>query len=514
MWSPGTTIGCRRSAPGYVPARYGARSATGAGLPLALAEGQVLKDLTITMTPQGIVSGKITDRNNDPIQGARVVAMTSGYSRGVRTLVLGSNNATTNDQGEFRIANLAPGRYYLAALDTRTTDLAANTGPAPAEGNVMTYYPGVTDSASAAPVMVTPGAELRGIDIRIRSARMFTVRGKAVNGSTGAPAAGVLLRAGPNQQDVAQAVMSTLTVGLTQTAQDGAFELRNITSGSWNITAVSVALPNAGATPRLSGSVTVDVGERDLASVVLQLGSAASVTGAVRVEGGDIKTVFPKAAQTPSTAQVINADLAGLAELASRPLVALHEVLSGGISSQPSRINDDGTFRIEGINPGKYALSVTALPQGYYVKSVRFGGTDVTHAALDFNSGTGGSLDILVSAKSSEVDGSLHNEKNEPMGGVLVALWTKDPELGSPENGVRTASTDQNGSFQFKGLGPGEYYVAAWEDADSEHLQNRDLLAMFADDDAKIKLAEGAKESVDPKLITSEKLAAAMARLP
>jgi hypothetical protein len=510
---PGNNYRLSAQRPGYVPAQYGARAGNTPGSPISLAEGQVLKGLTITMTPQGTISGKITDKNNDPIQGARVVAMTFVYQRGVRALMPGSN-ATTDDKGEYRISNLAPGRYYIEALDRGATDLAATGGPTRTEGSVMTYYPSATDSAGAAPVMVTPGAELRGIDIRIRSARLFTVHGKAVNVSSGAPAAGVLLRSAPAQQDASQTVMALLTVGTSQTAQDGSFELRNVTSGSWTITAISIPLNNGGSTPRLSGNVTVDVGERDVAGVVLQLGPAAGVAGAIRIEGGDIKAIFPTPAQTPNTAQVINASLAGLAASASRPTVGLFDVLSGGLAGLPSRINEDGTFKIEGINPGRFAVMVTALPQGYYVKSVRFGGADVTHAALDLTSAAGGSLDVLVSDKGSEVSGSVHNEKNESMAGLIVALWTKDPELGSPENGVRTASADQNGSFQFKGLPPGEYYLAAWEDAEAAQLQNRDLLAMFSDNDAKIKLGEGSKQSTEAKLITSEKLAAAVAKLP
>ncbi len=100
------------------------------------------------------------------------------------------------------------------------------------------------------------------------------------------------------------------------------------------------------------------------------------------------------------------------------------------------------------------------------------------------------------------------------MAGFIVALWTKDPDPGSATSGLRTTYADQSGGFQFKNLPPGEYYVAAWEDAEAAQLQNRDLLAMFADDDAKINLAEGAKQSAEAKLITAEKLAAAVAKLP
>ncbi len=82
--SPGTNYQLSVQRPGYIPARYGARSANAPGAPLSLDDGQVLKGLTITMTPQGVVTGKVTDRDNDPIQGAQVILLRSGYQRGVR----------------------------------------------------------------------------------------------------------------------------------------------------------------------------------------------------------------------------------------------------------------------------------------------------------------------------------------------------------------------------------------------------------------------------------------------
>jgi hypothetical protein len=512
---PGANYQLTVQRPGYIPARYGARSTNAPGAPLSLGEGQILKGLTITMTPQGVISGKVTDRNNDPIQGALVLAMRSGYQRGVRMLVPGSTSQT-NDQGEFRIPNLAPGRYYLAVADRRGGDTAAN-GAAPAEGNVTTFYPNATDAQGAVPLNVTPGSELRGIDVKMRGGRLFSVRGKAVNLNTGAPAGGLIINAIAKQQDTAQplGILAQLTGGNAQSATDGTFEMRNLTSGSWNLHAVGGVSVNGAATPKLSGQVNVQVGDTDVTGVLLQLGTGVTVTGSVRLEDGDIKTVFPTLSQSgANVGQVIVADAGGLILLGGRPAVSLSEIVLSGGAPPPGQLNEDGTFKIEGINFGKFALNMNQLPQGYYVKSVRFGGTDVTHAALDFTSGAGGSLDILLSNKSSDISGSVRSEKNDSVTGLMIALWTKDPELGSATNGVKTAYTDQNGSFQFKSLAPGEYYVAAWEDADAQQVQNRDLLAMFSDNDAKIKLGEGSKQSTEAKLITSEKLAAAVAKLP
>src|SRR5207249_12103194 len=60
------------------------------------------------------------------------------------------------------------------------------------------------------------------------------------------------------------------------------------------------------------------------------------------------------------------------------------------------------------------------------VKSARFGGADVTHSALDFTSGAGGALDILLSDKSAEASGSVRSEKDESMSGIMVALRTEE----------------------------------------------------------------------------------------
>ena len=90
--------------PGFVQGRYGARSATSPGAPLQVEPGAALKGLTITMTPQGVISGRITDSNGDPVQNVQVTLLRRGYQRGVRQL-LASNSASTNDQGDYRIAN-------------------------------------------------------------------------------------------------------------------------------------------------------------------------------------------------------------------------------------------------------------------------------------------------------------------------------------------------------------------------------------------------------------------------
>src|SRR6185503_8400988 len=60
---PGRNYQLTAQRPGYVNTRYGARSPTAPGSPLTLDAGAELKSLVITMTPQGVISGKITDQS-------------------------------------------------------------------------------------------------------------------------------------------------------------------------------------------------------------------------------------------------------------------------------------------------------------------------------------------------------------------------------------------------------------------------------------------------------------------
>src|SRR5258707_15122494 len=64
---------------GYVQQFYGARAPNRPGLPLNLVEGGHLTGLTITMTPQAIISGKVEDEDGDPISGAQVMVYRLGY---------------------------------------------------------------------------------------------------------------------------------------------------------------------------------------------------------------------------------------------------------------------------------------------------------------------------------------------------------------------------------------------------------------------------------------------------
>ena len=107
------------------------------------------------------------------------------------------SEVSSQDDGSYVIGNLVPGRYRVVAQFFQEDEWTA--GAESRESYVPTYYPNATDSAAAAPVEMGPGAEVRGLNIRLARIPVYRVRGRVVDAATGEPAANAslhLIRAG------------------------------------------------------------------------------------------------------------------------------------------------------------------------------------------------------------------------------------------------------------------------------------------------------------------------------
>lgn len=495
---------------------------------------------------------RVTDQDGDPVSNVSVSVFRYGYVNGKRTLTPGGGpgggpggrggpigpggpggGSVTDDQGNFRIANLSPGRYYVSA-DPRAN--AGMIGPlqqerpgrnaaAPQANNVTTFYPNALDAKSAAPVDVAAGGEIRGIDIRIRKERTYSIKGKAVDTTIGAPAANAYVLVVPPDTTQAGAALSNVA----RTTADGSFEIRNLlpgihviqgsaggtltiaSGGGAGLMMVRLAPGGpAGVETGATGRMEVTVSDADATGVVLQLTGGADITGSIRMEDGDLKE-WLQLTQQPQNAPAGMPPMLGPGTRSIR--LSTTEGIS--VSAPAAQFNTDGTFQLKGVAPSKYFIQVNGLPQGAYVKSMRFGGQDVTRAPLDLTAGGGGTLEVVLSSKAADVTGSVLNDKGEAMQGVPVTLWPKVPDRGNPTNGIKSANTDQNGGFKIAGLAPGDYYAAAWDDIPEAGLsQNPDFLAQFAGDDMAVKLAESAHQNASVKLVTRERIVAGAAKIP
>ena len=143
------------------------------GRVLTLGAGQELKDLRIRLQAAAVVRGRVTDEDGDPLPNAQVTVLRQTYVSG-RSRWEQAGAERTNDLGEYRVAGMSAGSYYVSvspppdfkslieAAGVAAAD-ARNTGAPekPATSYQTTYYPGTADRGQASPVELHAGDEFR-----------------------------------------------------------------------------------------------------------------------------------------------------------------------------------------------------------------------------------------------------------------------------------------------------------------------------------------------------------------
>jgi hypothetical protein len=126
--------------------------------------GQTASDVKVTLLRTGAISGRILDADGDPISGVGVVVSATRARKDSRS---GRGYATTNDRGEYRVFQIAPGEYRVSAIYAPKNQFDGVRMQRPARAGAATgseayptvFYPGTVDARQAAVVKVEPGAE-------------------------------------------------------------------------------------------------------------------------------------------------------------------------------------------------------------------------------------------------------------------------------------------------------------------------------------------------------------------
>jgi hypothetical protein len=103
------------------------------------------------------------------------------------------------------------------------------------------------------------------------------------------------------------------------------------------------------------------------------------------------------------------------------------------------------------------------LPAGFYVKSIRSGGTDISTSGIEIAGGSPAPLDILLSPNGGTISGTVLDADGErPVSGVMVVLIPRDDARKQSETNYRATISGAAGVFTFAGLAPGEYTAMAF----------------------------------------------------
>lgn len=213
-------------------------------------------ELALHLQKGAVITGKLLDAAGEPATDVRIMTMhriNVGRPGAAEVrLIPAPGGGQTNDLGEFRIAGLAPGEYYVAAMPRGGSPFGgpAVMPTANATANITTSYPGTINQAAAQTINVAAGETVENIVFNLQSVPAFRVSGRVVD-ENGAPVAGamVMLIAGEPR---ANAFMGP--TGNARTGDDGRFAISEVPSGAYRLNA-SVPMMMSSSGGGVSGGV-------------------------------------------------------------------------------------------------------------------------------------------------------------------------------------------------------------------------------------------------------------------
>jgi protocatechuate 3,4-dioxygenase beta subunit len=173
----------------------------------------------LKLAPQAVITGRVVDRDGNPVYKAAVSATSGRWGRAT----------LTDDRGQFRIAGLRDGQYIVKAeIDYLGSPPVGLQDGTTAINYGTTYYPGTLNQSAAAPMHAVEGAEIRGLAVQLLATPVLHVAG-SVLGATGLKGAMVSMRARDGQDTFAGSGYVS--------ASNGAFAIWRVRPGKYYLEA-------------------------------------------------------------------------------------------------------------------------------------------------------------------------------------------------------------------------------------------------------------------------------------
>jgi hypothetical protein len=482
---------------GFVRHEYGQRTLNGQGTPMALAANQAMKDVALRLTPAGTVSGRILDENGQPALGIPVQLLRPTYNVNGRTYQAVSTTGA-DDRGQYRLFGVPPGRYYLnignppgpvRIVSSAGTLVGGLPGTGPSYA--LSYFPGVPEISQAVLVEVQSAREV-SYDMTARRQQMYRVRGTLLDSRTNQPPQGnvqvsLVYRTPTGSQ-------GSFSSGRNYDPATGKFELLNVIPGQY---VVQAQLQETAPTPITSalqieeriatqamqplGRAPITVTDADVEGVAVVLTAGVTVPGKVSVEGQALSTVTAIERMRVS----LRSSLDGV-------------LMAGGVQPGPGVVSTDGSFQITGLREGEFIAQISAPLSGFYVKSVRYGGSEILNNTFKFSGSGSGTIDVILRSGTSRLSGLVSDARSQAVPAVQVVLV---PEQRNRTDLYRTAVTDPSGRFNFTNVTPGQYRVFSWEAFEPGMHFDPELLKKHEQQGRVIQLAEASDQNLDVKVI-------------
>jgi hypothetical protein len=447
------------------------------GKTLNLTDGEKVENVDLEIKRGGVIAGRVADSQGRPVIEERVSLskLDNTYRpQGVFNYSSNSDMYQTDDRGLYRIYGLSEGRYLVSVGEAKGTSSATNTMRR--EFYPRVFYSNATIESEAKVIEVSEGSEATNIDITVSDPKQTCdVYGRVVDAGSGQPVAGVEVMV--SDVSIDGSYVGGYSTSGARSGPNGQFRLSGVLPGRRAILA-RPGDPSGGGF--ISDPVIVDIGEDTETGVEVRVRQGASISGVVVIEGTNDPKIQAKLSQVGLSAFV-------------RPT-------GQGPPALPSRgfarVNADGSFRLSGLQSGKFAISMIGSPdtRGLAITRIERNGAPASDGIeLDAGEQVTGVRIVLVYGTLA-IRGEFR-----VIGGTLPAGYKFFAEARRVDQSAQNqsgAEIDARGQFVIENLPPGEYEIRVVPLSLSDQPMSPEIRRLISSVKERVVLSGGNQQSV------------------
>jgi Carboxypeptidase regulatory-like domain len=406
---------------------------------VVVGQGLLSENLVFRLRPDARITGTIVDDESEPVPNASIYLFRTDASIGLRAIYLESQT-TSDDRGTYHFAHLESGWYYIVVSAQpwfgSFAPVAEAMNPSSPEKTAFdlvfptTFYPGVTDSASASQIVLEEGQKYTA-DLNLTAIPALRVHLDHFNANPAKPRGATL------RQKIFGTTINTFSQ--RQTPLDDSIEIRGVPPGKYVLDIQSYDATRA----TISTFINL-VGDMDLD--VDRSPSMPPIRGTVRLDGG--VNLQPQAfvrLWNSHTDETLDAQIGQTGEF---------------------------TFDADFVTPGSYSVFVVNGLNST-ICSLSATGAQVAGQTIRIAGSKQVQLGITLCQNLSTINGTARS-KGQPAAGAMILLVPENPELNLPL--FRRDQSDSDGTFTLRDVVPGRYKILAIENGWDLEWANSALL--------------------------------------
>jgi hypothetical protein len=421
--------------------------------------GPGMAPVTVRLWPQAVIAGRVLSDDGEPIENAQVTLTAVGVDQGHK-VVRREGNTQTDENGNYRIAQLRPGSYYIAVLP-RNESIAVLSKQGKKGFPAMVYYPDAGDLSGAAPISLISGQQ-QAVDFSIKNVPLYSVSGNVIGIPLG------------HFADVSLTDLQgeILQLPLRSVGTNGHFEVLALPAGKY----LARAQGADAAGRRFAGEMELTVAT-DIAGVRLPVSPLATIPVVERFE-------------TSPESNRPGADRSRSVYLRLTPTRPFPQRL---FFSAQHEVGGERTDSVDNVFPGSYWVEPSA-DGAWYVQSMSSGNTDLLHEPLVVAAdGQAPPIEVVLRDDAAILRASLSatadTAKKQPAWMLVVPSGSGHRPVGPPQPLMGTEAS-------LSGLAPGDYDVYAFDEITDLEYNNPEVVAQFSNRATHVTLSARSRSKV------------------